>query len=123
MNSTVVYESTTSLRHYYKITDKTAFDVIKRNITFAGMHVRPVDSGELVYFELQNIAANQLDTQYVLKIGESEYRYSVMIYVKRLLDSGSDEKFIELGKATYRFNEAANTYLKCDQQILYLKVF
>ena len=87
------------------------------------MHVRPVDSGELVYFELQNIAANQLDTQYVLKIGESEYRYSVMIYVKRLLNSGSDEKFIELGKATYLFNEEANTYLKCDQQILYLKVF
>ena len=33
-----------------------------------------------------------------------------MDYVQRLLDSDSGEKFIELGKATYRFNEAANAY-------------
>ena len=108
--SAVVYLSKTSLRHYYKITDETKFNAIKSGITFDGQNVEPVKRGDLIFFEKQDISASHLDTQYTLKIGNDEYKYSAMDYTKRLIDSDNDKKFIELGKATYRFNQAANTY-------------
>ena len=108
--SAVVYLSKTSLRHYYKITDETKFNAIKSGVTFDGQNVEPVKRGDLIFFEKQDISASHLDTQYTLKIGNDEYKYSAMDYTKRLIDSDNDKKFIELGKATYRFNQAANTY-------------
>lgn len=110
--STVLFLSKTSLRHYYKITDETQFNAIKDSITFNGNNVVPEQRGDLIFFELQSIAASKLDTQYILKIGDNEYHYSVMDYTKRLIDSDNDEKFIELAKATYRFSQAANAYFK-----------
>ena len=70
----------------------------------------PLERGELISFGLKNIAASDLDTQYVLKIGDSEYRYSVMDYEKRVLGSNYDKKHTELAGAVYSFNEAANNY-------------
>ncbi len=108
--STVVYLSKTSLRHYYTISDETLFDAVKDSITFEGVPVTPVKRGDTMFFEHQNIAASKLDYQFTLQIGESEYKYSVMDYTKRLLDSNNDEKYINLAMATYRFCEAANVY-------------
>ena len=110
--STVLYLSKTSLRHYYTITDSAKFNAVKDNITFDGKNVTPVRKGELIFFELQSVAACRLDYQYVLKIGDNEYKYSVMDFTKLLLDSGSDKKVIELAKSTYRFSQAANLYFE-----------
>ena len=108
--STVVFLSKTSLRHYYKITDETLFNAVKDGITFDGQSVQPVKRGDMIYFEKQSISASRLDTQYILTIGDNQYKYSAMDYTKRLINSDNDKTFIELAKATYRFNQAANTY-------------
>lgn len=89
--STVLYLSKTSLRHYYTITDEAKFNAVKDNITFDGKNVTPVTKGDYIFFELQSIAACKLDYQYVLKIGDSDYRYSVMDFTKLLLDSDSNK--------------------------------
>ena len=57
-----------------------------------------------------HIAAADLDTHYQLKIGSNEYNYSVLNYVQKLLSSSQNEAAKELGKATVRYNEAANSY-------------
>ena len=108
----VVFLSKTSLRHYYKITDADKFAQVAGGITFDGVSVSPVERGDLVFFEKQSIAAGKLDYQYELKIGESVYRYSVMDYIKRLMDSDNGEDYTELSKATYRFSQAANAYFE-----------
>ena len=110
VGTTVVYLSETTLRHYYRITDQAKFNEIKSGITFDGKYTVPLERGELISFGLKNIAASDLDTQYVLKIGDSEYRYSVMDYEKRVLGSNYDKKHTELAGAVYSFNEAANNY-------------
>ena len=64
----------------------------------------------MIFFEKTNIAAADLDTHYQLKIGSNEYNYSVLNYVQKLLSSSQIEAAKELGKATVRYNEAANSY-------------
>ena len=114
--SSIVFLSGMSLRHFYKVTDQTKYDAIKSTIKFVDEQYEeeyeavPVKRGELIYFQKKNIAASQLDNQYALTIGNSSYRYSVMDAVKALMDSDIDKNTMELCEATYRYNQAANTY-------------
>ena len=111
VGSTVVYLSQTTLRHYYTVTDRTLFNAVKDEITLNGEKaVYKTKSGQ-IFFELKNISAKNLSTQYVLKIGDTEYRYSVLDYVKAGLDStGASRLTKELVAATYRYNRAATAY-------------
>ena len=60
---------------------------------------------------MKNIPARDFNSQYVIKIGENEYRYSVLDYVKACLDSTKvSEQTKDLVAATYRFNESAIAY-------------
>ena len=109
--STLVYLSQTSLRHYYKIIDQTKFDSVKGNITMGGEKVDYTVKGSEIYFEVKNIAAAELDDLYTLKIGESEYKCSVLDYVRACLNSDmTTANMKELAKATYLYNQAANAY-------------
>ena len=57
------------------------------------------------------IVRNDYISQYVLTIGENEYRYSVLDYVKACLDSTKvSEQTKDLVSATYRYKEAAKAY-------------
>ena len=109
--STIVYLSKTSMRHYYKVTDQAKFDAVKDEITFNGDKCGYVTKNDMIYFELQDISAPDLDTLYTLKIGTSEYKYSVLDYVKTCLTSDdSTESLKNLSKATYRYNKAADIF-------------
>ena len=112
--SAVVYMSKTSLRLFYKITDADKFDLVKDSVTFDGNQVSYVVSGNRVYFELENISAANLDHRYTLKIGESEYEFSALDYVRSCLDYSDqiDAAMLDLAKATYWYCKAANDFIE-----------
>ena len=112
--SAVVYMSKTSLRLFYKITDADKFDLVKDSVTFDGNQVFYVVSGNRVYFELENISAANLDHRYTLKIGESEYEFSALDYVRSCLDYSDqiDAAMLDLAKATYWYCKAANDFIE-----------
>ena len=109
--STLVYLSESTLRHYYKITDQAKFDAVKDKVTFNGQPVTHGVKDDVIYFELKDIGADELDTLFTLKIGSNEYPYSVLDYVKECLTSDTTpESLKNLAKATYRYNQAANVF-------------
>lgn len=111
VGSTIVYLTKTSMRHYYTITDEMLFNEIKDSITFNGENVTYTEKNGQINFELKNISARDLSTQYVIKFGENEYHYSALDYVKACLDSTKvSEKTKDLVAATYRYNQAAIAY-------------
>ena len=117
--SSVVFLSGASLRHFYRVTDETLFNKVKASVKFTDNEkpdqvkeyaATPISRGGYVYFEMKDIPASKLDYQYQLQIGESSYKFSVMDSVKVLMESDPDDKTLELCKATYRYNQAANKF-------------
>lgn len=110
--STLVFLSTTSLRHYYKIVNQEKFDQVKDSIFFgsdqpAGYTVK----GEEIYFEYRDIPAPELDAPILLRIGGAEYRYSALDYVRAcLLSEKISSGMKALAKATCLYNQVANGY-------------
>lgn len=103
--TTIVFLSETSMRHYYKgiLGDVT--------VKFDGKDITPVAKGSEFYFEMKNISASNLDTLYTLQIGESEYQFSVLDYIKACLASDKVSPSIKsLAAATYLYNQAADDY-------------
>lgn len=109
---TIVYLSETSLRHYYKIVDRDKFNQVKDNITFdSDTPVNYTVKNNMIYFEKKNIAPVDMDTPYILKIGTTEYQYSVLNYIKACLESDkTSDNMKELVKATYLYHVAAKDY-------------
>ena len=115
VGTSVVYLSETTLRHYYRIVDPSKFtEEIKKGITFDGEAVTCGVKNGMIYFDKKDIAASQLDTEYVICINGHEYPYSALDY--SALSYGSDDKPYsdsitkQLAAAVYRYNQAANAY-------------
>ena len=107
--STVVFLSETSLRHYYEVVDETKFNAVKDGITFNGAKAELITkaNGD-TYFELKNIAAPNIDKLYTLHIGTTDYNYSVLAYIKAILETSKSETMKKLATATYWYNKAAD---------------
>lgn len=114
--SSIVFLSGMSLRHFYKIIDQTKYDAVKSSLKFVDEEkgeeyaVVPVKRGDMIYFQKKNIPASRLDYQYALMIGSSSYKYAVMDGIRAMMDSKPDENTDKLCQATYRYNQAANTF-------------
>ena len=109
--TTLVYLSMTSMRHYYTVVDWNKFNAVKDDITFNGEKVTYHTKDGKIYFELQNIAAADLDTAYTLRIGTNEYQSSGLDYVRNCLSSVYVPYATSLlVTATYWYNQAANAY-------------
>ena len=108
--STVLFLSETSLRHYYTVVDEEKFAEYKDSVTFDNRQVAPVNKNSKIYFEKKNIAAANIDKPYEIKIGNDTYSYSAMDYIHLLIDSNISDASTELGKATARYNAAANDF-------------
>lgn len=115
VGTSVVYLTETTLRHYYRITDDDLFtDEIKSGITFDGETVTFGERSGMIYCDKKNIAAAELDTEYVLNINGHDYQYSALDY--SALSYSSDKKPYgesvakQLAASVYRYNQAANVF-------------
>ncbi len=108
--STVLFLSETSLRHYYTVVDEEKFADYKDSVTFDNEQVASVQKNGKIYFEKKNIAAANIDEPYEIKIGNDTYSYSAMDYIHLLIESNISDASTELGKATARYNAAANDF-------------
>ena len=115
VGTSVVYLSKTTLRHYYKIKDSGKFtNEVKSSITFDGKAVNYGEKNGMIYFDKEDIAASQLDTEYIIKINNHEYSYSVLDYCALSYSSDSanydDSITKQLAASIYRYNQAANVF-------------
>ena len=115
VGTSVVYLSETTLRHYYRIVDDTKFtEEIQNGITFGGETVTFGRKDGKIFFDKKDIAASQLDTEYVIKINGHEYYYSALDYsaLSYAKDSSSysESTAKQLAASVYRYNQAANVY-------------
>ena len=110
VGSTVIYLSKTALRHYYKVTDPTLFAKVSESITMDGSPIQYGERGGMIYFEVPEIAAYELDVQHTLTIGTNSYSYSATDYFSKLVASTQNDNAKELAKAAYRYNLKAKAY-------------
>lgn len=98
----LVLNSATSMRIYTNA-DK---------VEYKGNIITPVTGKNGVYYEIANIPAQKLLSKYKVTIDGTEYEFSPMTYVYRVLnDKNSSEKLKEIAKATYVYGKAAKEYI------------
>ena len=105
----LVLNSGTVLRHYFKIKDASKFEGTE--VTFNG---KPVETGYAedgkIYFECA-IAAAELDDYQTLTVGTLDIRCSALDYVKQAYsDSSTDAALLKVLKAVYWYNVNAEAY-------------
>ena len=105
--SSVVFLTTTSLRHYYRIT-KDDYAKTADNAAFKFN----VENDKYVYFERTDIPAAELDEFQDFEIDGKHYYYSALDYSRNvLLNPSSSDAEKNLARATYLYNQAANAYV------------
>ena len=62
--------------------------------------------------EIENISADQLGTAYAVKIGNYTLNFSALSYANIVLNKSGDANLINLLKALYLYNQAANAYFE-----------
>ena len=118
--SSLILKSETSIRHYFTYdSDSLSLEDIKANyeFRFADSVVMPEIKGGYIIIQKDNIEAANLDTAYQVVVtnkqtGESiEFNYSALQYAKSVLEgTGYKEALVNVVKALWLYNEAANEY-------------
>ena len=98
----MVFLSTTTIRHYYKVLDKEKFDALSNRSDFK-------QNGTLYYLETEGIRADMLDYQYTFTVGSKNYSYSGLDYARKLQGRSTTAEQ-NLGTATYWYSTAADAY-------------
>ncbi|MDE7364202.1 MAG: hypothetical protein K2N27_04850 [Ruminococcus sp.] len=98
--SSLLLESNTTVRHYFKIAEGT--DISKYNFKTKGGYY---------YTDITGIPAGMLGTPQEKKIGDWSISYSPMSYVYSVLKSDSEnQNLVNLCKALYLYQQAAEAY-------------
>lgn len=98
--STLLLESETTIRHYFKVADGT--DVSAYNMT---------EKGGYYYIQCSDIPAGSLGTAQDISVGEYTISYSPLSYAKAVLESeNTDANLKNLVKALYIYNQNALAY-------------
>ncbi len=119
-SSSLILESSTTLRHYFKVTDadayiKAVYTIGEETVTFTNATVEEGSTNSYVYFDIKNISADKLNTKQTVTItsGENSFtvRFSVIDYVK-LAQNDTDSKLANLAKAVAKYANASKEYNK-----------
>ncbi len=111
VGSTVLFLSKTSIRHYYNVVNTTLFNNYKNSVKMDGTAVKNGSYNGMVYFEAKNISAFDMNEYHTLTIGNNDYNYSVVSYIKKALSSSQvSQNTKNLCTATYRYYQAADNY-------------
>ncbi len=99
-------QSTTSLKIYFTATSLSGV-VCKVD----GVAVTPVKTGANEYcIEIENINAKDLDTNFVVSIGDCTLTLNTLSYAYRALEYSSNANLKTAMQALYLYNQAANVY-------------
>ncbi|MBQ1616959.1 MAG: hypothetical protein II086_06845, partial [Ruminococcus sp.] len=106
--SSVIYLTTTTLRHYFKITDASQSGSWETasNFSFALDANYPT---YYVHYDMEDIYASKLDEYQKFTFNGTDYYFSALDYSNAVLHSDkAPEAEKNLAKATYLYNQAAN---------------
>lgn len=109
IGSSVVLDSITSIRHYFRVNDSS---VNSCKIGDEIVELHPA-GGNVYYAEIYNIPPSKYDCVFNTSIDGLTIKYSVNSYLYDALGKGSDS-LKELAKALYLFGDAAKTQFVVD---------
>lgn len=99
--SSLLLESNTTMRHYFKVTEGTDVSAL----SFSG------SKGNYYYIDIPNISAEKLGTIQNVTIGNCTISYSPMSYAYAVLSSkNTSESLKNLVKSLYLYEQAAEAY-------------
>ena len=113
--SSVLLESETTIRHYFKL---TSGDISDHTFLLDSKVVTPVNEAgtNYWYIDIPNIVSKDLDRVYVLEADKMTIKYSALSYAFAALNAYSNDAskgaMCNAVRALYEYNCAANAYFK-----------
>ena len=109
VGSSLILKSNTSIRHYFRISDR-------EDVTFAvnDTVITPEVKDGLSYIEIRDIKPTDLAKAYTVTVSDSDntysFDYSAMSYCKKANSTSSDSKLKNLAYSLYWYNKTALGY-------------
>lgn len=113
--SSLLLESGTAIRHYFKlksgakISDYT-FTVCKKGEEESKQVLVPSSRLGNYYVDIPDISSADLDTTYILNVGDITVQYSALSYGNEAVNKSKDKTLLDLVKALYLYNYEADWY-------------
>ena len=108
----LLLESTTTIRFYFNLDGTKSID--EYTFYVDGVETIPVQSGENQYYvDKVNVAAKDLDEMVTVTVGGLTVKYCGLSYVRQvavLYPDNYSEALVNVAKALYAYNQAANAY-------------
>ena len=113
IGTSLLLNSQTSMRHYFKIADKaigTKFTVGNDTPKEATKYTGSGSVEDIYYVDVTGISPRDMSKASTVKIGDKNIlEYSVLSYAEAVI-SGSDKNLANLAKALYNYYEAVSTF-------------
>ena len=104
--ASIVFLSKTTLRQYYKVTNRTAFEQMVNDTGF-----QYKVNGSYIYIDQENIAAADLDKEWDFVIGDQTYKCSAMQIGRKMQEADRYGEH-DLATAMYHYNVAADAFFQ-----------
>ena len=118
--TSLLLNSETTIRHYFTFTTGDDIETIRKNYEFKlddETILTPVMRGGMIYIDIKDINAADLDTMYQVTVTNIEtnesitFSYSALSYAKYVLDYAlAGTNLVNVVRAMYFYNDAANAY-------------
>lgn len=118
--TSLLLNSETTIRHYFTFTAGDDIETIRKNYEFKLADetiLTPVMRGGMIYIDIKDINAADLDTMYQVAVTNIEtnesitFSYSALSYAKYVLDYAlAGTNLVNVVRAMYFYNDAANVY-------------
>ncbi len=108
-SASLLLRAETTIRYYFQLTGDRPIE----SYTFLvdGRETQPVKSGGYYYVDKPNISARNLDEMYTVTVGGLSATYGALSYVRLVAsDPKADPALLNVAKALYLYNQAADLY-------------